>query len=61
VPLRQFQDLTEIKGFFHRGLKEEMRKRQYPGIYPSCRSCRYRERNVCTGGCLAHAFADSRS
>ncbi|MBT3375265.1 MAG: radical SAM protein [Lentisphaerae bacterium] len=57
VPLSQFADLEEIKEHFGRIVGEKLQACGHTGLYSECADCRYQERDRCSGGCLAHAFA----
>jgi radical SAM protein with 4Fe4S-binding SPASM domain len=53
--LYDFNNLKEI-GEHYRSLHAKIRV-EAGGIYQRCDSCRYRESELCMGGCLAHILA----
>lgn len=54
--LTDFANLTELKRHFRDAVNKLVRERQHAGVFPDCPECRYRQRSVCTGGCIAHAL-----
>lgn len=52
----EFNSISEIKDYYfnlHKTLRTEV-----GGIYEECDNCRYREENLCKGGCLSHSLSE---
>lgn len=48
----EFQNIHDVHNYymqFHRRVRTEI-----GGIFEKCNSCKYREKELCSGGCLAH-------
>ena len=52
--LLDFNSYQEIADFY--GQEMERVRTEVGGIYPSCDTCRYRVKHLCSGGCLAHVL-----
>ena len=52
--LYDFQNAKELYDFFNR-FTEEVRV-EVGGIYEKCDCCKYREQQLCSGGCLSHSL-----
>lgn len=54
MSLLDFNSFHEIADFY--GNEMEKVRQEVGGIYSSCDTCKYREKHLCSGGCLAHVL-----
>ncbi len=54
-PIYDFNSIQEIRTYYEK-VHEKIRI-EVGGVFEKCDDCRYREINLCLGGCLAHALS----
>jgi len=54
-----FNSLREIVEYF-KGIQHKIRS-EAAGIFEACDSCKYREKDLCAGGCLAHIISNMQN
>jgi radical SAM protein with 4Fe4S-binding SPASM domain len=58
VSLSDFADLSELRDHLRSTIRKNAKRR---GIFDACDDCVYYDRGQCSGGCLAHRYAEARS